>query len=1422
MENKRLFRRKLRKVQNVKEMSSNDLELQTGTSISTNTRPGMQYNLRSLRHAQIPCNSNEEVEQTTSKGTAATASIMGRYFRPQYRYSDNTSSEELHTNKSSNFHTDSSDSEISGSSCCHRIRTDNFRLEKPKRYPFNRPPGDMRKNRVGKKSKNSYQPRNRNHQQPMNVRVPDINISNLGDTMESNVTNILNREQMILRSRKTLTLPEDRRGVPRATARDVSSLQSGGDRRSKRQTTVGLLSEVASAAAYNCSQVISPHATTAEAVSQGDDPFLPGTTNAGNRRMRRKWTNEVNLFIMRTYYRITKLETDMTTYRTRLYDEFTKKYPQIQVNVQRVSDQRRVIIRNGLIPEVKLNALKKEVEQELEQQTENPETAVIHQPQTPDEQQEELVFNNTNVTEIHESSPKVINNNTEDRMIQEVREMFSTTITEYIGTDPTRRPYIPRQSSSVRLAKIVGILNNTIIPHHIHSEGLKSFIDLHTIVYCAALTAAKCNGYKILSDLENETRNDTRVPWWQRRLSNKVERLRADIARLTEFSKGTASKKLQRKVELIIRNHSTHTRHDTPNSNLVTVIDTLKQKLAATKTRLNRYKKCSRRKWQNKQFSCNERKFYRDIKSKMSQQDEISTENMPTSEDVFHFWSSVWSSTKEHNITASWIMEEKRNNADVEDMLAPEVTDTVLSNIISNTHNWKGTGSDNIHNYWYKKFTCIHSYLLNQINGFIRKPETIPSFLSEGRTYLLPKGKISQDPAKYRPITCLQTIYKIITSCVGELISSHLHQYGLWAEEQKGCRKGSKGCKEQLIIDCVILKQVQRKNRNLSCCFIDYQKAFDSVPHTWLIEILRIYKIHPTLISLLKHLMSEWCTVLSIVTSDHKITTEAIKINRGIFQGDAFSPMWFCLALNPLSKLLNSAKVGYKIQNNDVSYLISHLLYMDDLKLYANSPSQLNKLISIVEMFSKDINMQFGIDKCKTINIRKGRLELEKYVTEGQEVMQPLGELEYYKYLGIKQSRVINHTEEKKTLTKEFTSRIQRICRTDLYGKNVVKAINTFAVPVLTYSFGIIPWTPTDLKALQRKIRTELTASRKHHSGANSIRMTLPREEGGRGITDLENLHNTQIRLLRAYFHQKRDSQLHIAICSSDVRYSPLNLGDTEPQQNEKVTSVVEKIDSWKRMALHGRHPNDLSDRHVDKSASNAWLTNGCLFPETEGFLVAIQDQVINTRNYQRYIIKDPSVQDDRCRKCKEKTETIQHITSACSELAQNDYLHRHNQVANIIHQHLAYKYGLIGSIIPYYKYRPEPVLESSNFKLYFDRSVITDRVVQNNRPDIIFQDKQAKKVFLIDIAVPNSHNIQNVIREKAQKYSELSVEIVRMWKANNVCVVPIVLSATGVIPKALLDSIKTLDLPTNIFATLQKAVILGTTRIVRKFLNTT
>nr|CAH7733925.1 unnamed protein product [Callosobruchus chinensis] len=108
------------------------------------------------------------------------------------------------------------------------------------------------------------------------------------------------------------------------------------------------------------------------------------------------------------------------------------------------------------------------------------------------------------------------------------------------------------------------------------------------------------------------------------------------------------------------------------------------------------------------------------------------------------------------------------------------------------------------------------------------------------------------------------------------------------------------------------------------------------------------------------------------------------------------------------------------------------------------------------------------------------------------------------------------------------------------------------------------------------------------------------------------------------------------------------------------------EVQSMRQKALHGKHRYRVTQVHINGKQSYTWLQDGQLFPEMEGFMLAIQnqDQVIATRNYKKCIIKDPSITDDSCRKCRQQKETMDHITGACRTLTGTEYSARHNSAA--------------------------------------------------------------------------------------------------------------------------------------------------------------
>lgn len=218
--------------------------------------------------------------------------------------------------------------------------------------------------------------------------------------------------------------------------------------------------------------------------------------------------------------------------------------------------------------------------------------------------------------------------------------------------------------------------------------------------------------------------------------------------------------------------------------------------------------------------------------------------------------------------------------------------------------------------------------------------------------------------------------------------------------------------------------------------------------------------------------------------------------------------------------------------------------------------------------------------------------------------------------------------------------------------------------------------------------------------------------------------------------------------------------------------------------------------------------------------MLSIQDNVTNTKNHRKYILRE-QMSNDLCRRCNECTETVEHILSGCSVLAHTKYLERHNRVATIVYLELLKLYNLKPvNENPYYKYVPVPVVENDIAKIYWDKDIITDKRMEHNRPDITVILKQEKKAFLIDISVPNNHNLKQKYTEKLTKYAELRREVKAMWRMESVFIVPVILSTMGLIPKTLKENLKIISIPYNTYHKMQKSVVLGATNIVRHFLD--
>ena len=210
--------------------------------------------------------------------------------------------------------------------------------------------------------------------------------------------------------------------------------------------------------------------------------------------------------------------------------------------------------------------------------------------------------------------------------------------------------------------------------------------------------------------------------------------------------------------------------------------------------------------------------------------------------------------TKKHNEKAEWINNIKRELG-LEEGPKTEIHINLLKTTLKRTSNWKTPGHDGIHGFWFKKFTSFNGRLALGMNRCLQGAH-VPNWMTKGKTTLIQKDpNKGTAPNNYRPITCLPIIRKIQTAQMREKIYYLLKSRGLLPEELKGCCKGSRGTAELLYIDQHILNESKTRRKNLAMAWVNYKKAYDMVPQSWIIHCLKMYKISHEVINFIENTM---------------------------------------------------------------------------------------------------------------------------------------------------------------------------------------------------------------------------------------------------------------------------------------------------------------------------------------------------------------------------------------------------------------------------------------------------------------------------------------------------------------------------------------------------------------------------------------
>lgn len=329
------------------------------------------------------------------------------------------------------------------------------------------------------------------------------------------------------------------------------------------------------------------------------------------------------------------------------------------------------------------------------------------------------------------------------------------------------------------------------------------------------------------------------------------------------------------------------------------------------------------------------------------------------------------------------------------------ITEQELMTALRRMKNWKAPGVSKIptefwKTAWEEDGECRSGFakvLLWACNNLLEEGPT-PK-MAESTIVSLFKDGDPLDPGNYRGISLMDSMLKIVCTIVSDRISKQLEATGRLVTEQGGFRT-----REECVAQAASLIEIVQRRRALKqktwVAFLDFQKAFDLVPHGGLMAKCARIGIRGKTLNFLKSLYAH----SSARTRTGHLLSEPFPLERGVRQGCPLSPLLFLIFINDLFR---KGPPGVRVPHKE-GWLVNScpgLLFADDAVALAEEPSDMRRSLANLDQWSKTNGMKFGIKKCGIMEFTTPDL--------GNDVPEPRFYLDgeripcvtSYKYLGI-------------------------------------------------------------------------------------------------------------------------------------------------------------------------------------------------------------------------------------------------------------------------------------------------------------------------------------------------------------------------------------------------------------------------------------
>lgn len=348
----------------------------------------------------------------------------------------------------------------------------------------------------------------------------------------------------------------------------------------------------------------------------------------------------------------------------------------------------------------------------------------------------------------------------------------------------------------------------------------------------------------------------------------------------------------------------------------------------------------------------------------------------------------------------------------------------------------------------------VVEHLSRCLNGILNGEHQVPVSWKTSRTTLIPKKK-RPTVDTFRPIAIMNTSYKIFMGITKQSIEEHLKKNGLLEEQQAGFTPRRRTT-DNLFVLKYIIEETYKDKKPLFVLSVDFQKAFDSVRRSKLMELLMELNVDRNILDVVASVYTGDQTALYL-NGEKQVD---IEVSSGIRQGCNGSTVLFLIVTYIIITRLQHENIGFRNEK----FNIGSLFYADDGLILARSLDDARRNIDVLTLVAEECGL--------TINRRKSKIIVfnckEKY--ENIENMEVVDEIEYLGVTVTNKKRCFlpykkKHIEVARKMTNNIYSVISRCCNRLMVGKTYWKGL---AVPTFLYASEILDFTETDLGALQR------------------------------------------------------------------------------------------------------------------------------------------------------------------------------------------------------------------------------------------------------------------------------------------------------------------------------------------------------------------